>query len=76
MPNTTLSPGFRTPARSTAAAALGALSLAGPMAAGSHAVATGPAGSETGATNGLARSAGCSQPASVAWRWSSCAAVG
>jgi len=42
MTNTTLSPAYRGPARITLATALGALFLAGPMAAMAHAVATVP----------------------------------
>ena len=42
MPNLALAPAFRAPARFTTATALGALFLAGPLAASAHAVATVP----------------------------------
>ena len=54
MTNSTLSPAYRGPARITLATALGALFLAGPMAASAHAVATAPPLATTSAFSVLA----------------------
>ena len=54
MTNSTLTPAYRGPARITLATALGALFLAGPMAASAHAVATVPPLATTSAFSVLA----------------------